>query len=417
MNEVSQQKAAQADLAAVRAEFPVLQQQCHGKPLVYLDTGATAQKPQCVIEAVKHYYERDNANVHRGVYQLSERATADYEGARDLVQQFIGAQDSKEIIFTSGTTEAINLVANSFGALKIAAGDEIMVSAMEHHSNIVPWQMLCAHTGAILKVIPMFEDGTLDMEAYSKLFNEKTKLVAVIHVSNVLGTINPIKEMIALAHANQVAVLVDGAQALPRMSINVTDLDCDFYAFSSHKMYGPTGVGVLYAKQKWLQAMPPYQGGGDMISQVSFAETEYNDLPYKFEAGTPNIAGVVGLGEAIRFLQRVGIDAILQHELKLTRYLTQALQAIPGLTIYGHAKHKVGVVSFTLDAIHPHDIGTILDNEGIAVRAGHHCAMPLMTYYKVPAMARASLGVYNQASDVDALVSGLHQVIELFGGE
>ena len=403
------------DVALVRQQFPALKQQCHGKPLVYLDSGATTQKPDSVIEAIRYYYQHDNANVHRGAYLLSARATQAYEDVRDQVKAFINAEDRNEIIFTRGTTEAINLVANSFGALKIKSGDEIILSYMEHHSNIVPWQMLCERVGCKIKTIPLKSDDTLDLEEYKKLLTDNTKLVSVIHVSNVLGTINPVKEIIRLAHEKDIPVLIDGAQAVPRMPIDVQDLDADFYAFSGHKMYAPTSIGVLYGKRKWLEAMPPYQGGGDMISRVSFAKTEYNSLPYKFEAGTPNIAAVVGLGAAIRFMQETQLNAIWEHELELTRYAEQQLKKIPGIKIYGHAKKKVGVISFNLDDIHAHDVGTILDNEGVAIRAGHHCAMPLMDYYKVPAMARASLGVYNDHADIDALVKGLYKVREIFG--
>jgi len=403
------------DVASIKQQFPILQQQCRGKPLIYLDSGATAQKPESVIEAIRHYYQYDNANVHRGVYQLSERATQAYEQVREQVRAFINAEDQHEIIFTRGTTEAINLVAHSFGALQIKADDEIVLSYMEHHSNIVPWQMLCEKVGCKIKIIPLHEEGTLDLNEYAKLLTPRTKLVSIIHVSNVLGTVNPIEQMIALAHQHNIPVLIDGAQAVPRMPIDVKKLDCDFYAFSGHKLYGPTSVGVLYGKRKWLEAMPPYQGGGDMISRVSFNKTEYNVLPYKFEAGTPNIAAVIGLGAAIQYLESIGMDAIQKHEIELTHYAQQKLSQIPGLKIYGHAKDKMGVISFTLDDIHAHDVGTILDNEGIAIRAGHHCAMPLMEYYKVAAMARASLGIYNQKSDIDALVRGLLKVKEIFG--
>lgn len=391
-------------------EFPILK-----SPLVFLDTGASAQKPQCVVNAIKQLYEHDYANVHRGVYQLSERATKIYEGTRDKVQHFLNANLREEIIFTSGTTESINLIASTFGRSQVKVGDEILISAMEHHSNIVPWQMLCQQTGAVLKIIPIKKDGTLDLDQYQQLLNPKTRLVSIIHVSNVLGTINPIAKMIELAHEKNIPVLVDGAQATPRMPIDVQALDCDFYTFSAHKMYGPTGVGVLYAKRRWLDTLPPYQGGGDMIRRVSFETTEYNEPPYKFEAGTPNIAGVAGFGAAIDFIQSIGLENILQHELTLTHYAMDALQQIPQVTIYGHAPNKIGVISFTLADIHPHDIGTILDSEHVAIRAGHHCAMPLMTYYQVPAMARISLGVYNTEEDIDKAVAALHKAIKLFG--
>ena len=396
-------------------QFPLLQRRSRGKPLVYLDSGATSQKPSIVIDAIKHYYEYDNANVHRGVYELGERATALFEKVRDDVQHFINASARQEIIFTRGTTDAINLVATSLGSLLISKGDEIVISTMEHHSNIVPWQMLCERTGAHLKVIRLLESGLLDLDHYQSLLTDKTKLVAVIHLSNVLGCINPIKEMVRLAHAKNIAVLVDGAQAVPRIAVDVQDLDCDFYVFSAHKMYGPTGLGVLYAKHHWLEAMPPYQGGGDMISRVTFAKTEYNVLPYKFEAGTPNIAAVMGLGAAIEFMLSIGLENICQHERDLTKYAIDKLSAFPGIKIYGDLHKKLGVISFTLRDIHPHDMATILDNEGIAVRAGHHCAMPLMDHYQVPAMARASFGIYSRFADIDALILGLYHVLEIFG--
>ncbi len=397
--------------------FPLLQQDAHDKPLVYLDSGATAQKPQCVIDAVAHYYLKNNANVHRGVYDLSQRATDAYEAVRDKVVKFINAKSRAEIIFTKGTTDAINLVAASFGALNIGKGDEILISTMEHHSNIVPWQLLCERTGATLKVIPIFDDGTLDLEAFKKLLSERTKLLGLIHVSNVLGTVNPVKEMTALARQYNIPVLLDGAQAVPHMQVDVQALDCDFYVFSSHKMYGPTGVGVLYGKEKWLEKMPPYQGGGDMIRQVSFEKTEYNTLPYKFEAGTPNMAGVVGFGRAIDFITMIGFEKIAAHEDALTDYAEKALRNIPGVRIIGEAADKVGVFSFVMEQAHPHDIGTILDSEGVAIRVGHHCAMPLMTRFNLPATARASFGLYNEKEDIDALVKGIHKVVELFGCE
>ncbi len=417
MNKALQSGKNIFDVELIRQQFPILTQSCHGKPLVYLDTGATSQKPLSVIDAVKHYYENDNANVHRGLYELSERASKKYENVRNEVQHFINARDRAEIIFTKGATEAINLVAMSFGQLFVKAGDEIVLTMMEHHSNIVPWQLLCERTGAKLRIVPLNKDDTLDLKAYQELLTDKTKLVAVTHVSNVLGTINPIKEMIELAHKKNIPVLIDGAQAVPRMKVDVQALDCDFYVFSSHKMYGPTGVGVLHAKRKWLEEMPPYQGGGDMISTVSFEKTLYNELPLKFEAGTPNVAGVIGLGAAIRFINDIGIEAIYQHENELTQYAMQALSKVPGLKIYGNAPQKVGVISFTLEGVHPHDVGTIVDNEGIAIRAGHHCAMPLITHFDVSAMVRASLGIYNQTQDIDALVNALHKVNEIFGAE
>lgn len=397
-----------------KQDFPILAQQIHGKKLVFLDSAASSQKPTCVIDAITSYYQNDHANVHRGVYELSARATKKFEAARETIRRFINAKHTHEIIFTRGTTEAINLVASSFGSAFIKADDEIIISTMEHHSNIVSWQLLCERTGAQLKVIPIFDNGELDMEAYKQLFSPRTKIVAITHASNLLGTINPIKEMIRIAHEHTVPVLVDGAQAVPHMPVDVQDLDCDFYAFSSHKAYGPTGVGVLYGKEKWLNAMPPYHGGGDMIERVSFAKTTYNKLPYKFEAGTPNIADVIGFAAAIDYLDKIGMQAIFEHEQKLLHYAVEKLSGIAELKLIGTAKHKVGVISFVLDHIHPHDIGTVLDHEGVAVRAGHHCAMPLIDYYQIPACVRASFGVYNDKSDVDSLVEGLHSVKRLF---
>lgn len=403
------------DVASIRKDFPLLQQKSHGKPLVYLDSGATAQKPQAVIDVVNYYYSNDNANAHRGVYALSERATACYEATRQKVKEFINAKHLHEIIFTRGTTDAINLVAASFGLLKIKAGDEIIISAMEHHSNIVPWQLLCERTGARLKVIAVNDDGSLDLEQYESLMNERTRLVGLVHVSNVLGTINPVKKMIQAAHKHGIPVLLDGAQAVPHMRVDVVDLDCDFYAFSSHKLYGPTGAGVLYGKAQWLEQMPPYQSGGDMISRVSFAKTEYNVLPYKFEAGTPNMAGIIGMGAAIDYVSNIGFEKITAHETALTHCANELLQQIPGLRIIGNLAHKAAVISFVMEQAHPHDIGTILDHEGIAIRAGHHCAMPLMARFNVPATARVSFGIYNNKEEVERLIAALHKVIKLFG--
>jgi cysteine desulfurase/selenocysteine lyase len=401
-------------LKKVSADFPLLQQTTRGKPLVYLDNSATSQKPQSVIDATDHYYRCDNANIHRGVYELSERATREYEKVRGKVKSFINAAHEHEIIFVPGTTAAINLVAQSFGRSQIKVLDEIIISTMEHHSNIVPWQMLAEQVGANLRVIPITDSGEMDLDAYEKLFNSRTKIVAIAHASNALGTINPIKQMVQIAHAHHVPVLVDGAQAFPHMPVDVQDLDCDFYAFSSHKAYGPTGLGILYGKEKFLDKMPPYQGGGDMIESVSFTKTTYNKLPFKFEAGTPNIAGVIGLGAALDFMQEIGMDNIAKHEQALLAYATEKLLTIPGLRIIGTAKHKVGVISFVLDGVHPHDIGTILDDQGIAIRAGHHCAMPVMERFQVPATARASFGVYNTEADIDALMAGLQEVQRLF---
>lgn len=403
------------EIETIRQDFPLLSQTVNRKPLVYLDSGATTQKPAVVIDALRHYYQYDNANVHRGVYTLSERATAAFENTRRIVQQFINAKHAHEIIFTSGTTAAINLVAHCLSQLQIKTGDEIIISAMEHHSNIVPWQIVCERIGSVLKIIPVLDNGELDLNAYSQLLNSRTKLVSLIHVSNVLGTINPVKSMIAAAHQHKIPVLLDGAQAVAHMPVDVQALDCDFYVFSAHKLYGPTGVGILYGKSSWLEAMPPYQSGGDMIRQVSFAKTEYAGLPYKFEAGTPNIAGVIGLGAAIDYVRQIEWENIIAHEQELMKYATQQLQLIPGIKIFGEAKEKLAVISFVLKNIHPHDIGTILDSEGIAVRVGHHCAMPLMERFQVPAMVRVSLGIYNHFTDIDRLCSGLRKVIEMLG--
>jgi cysteine desulfurase/selenocysteine lyase len=397
-----------------KQDFPILNQTIHGKPLVFLDSAASSQKPKSVIDAISHYYLNDHANVHRGVYELSARATKLFENVRIQVKDFINAKYSHEIIFVRGTTDGINLVASSFGQAYIKADDEIIISAMEHHSNIVPWQLLCERTGAKLKVIPIFDNGELDIEAYKNLFTTKTKIVAVVHASNVLGTINPIKEMVKIAHSNNVPVLVDGAQAFPHMPVDMQDLDCDFYVLSSHKAYGPTGVGVLYGKEKWLNAMPPYQGGGDMIETVAFSHSTYNQLPYKFEAGTPNIADVIGFGSALTYLKTIGMQNVFSHEQELLAYAIKCLSTIPDLRFIGTAKQKVGAISFVLDNIHPHDIGTVLDHEGIAIRAGHHCAMPLMERFKIPACSRASIGIYNDEHDIDVLVEGLNSVKRMF---
>lgn len=407
--------AAGFDVQRVREDFPVLHQQVHDKPLVYLDNAATTQKPAAVIEAVKHYYEHDNANIHRGVHTLSERATRAYEQARVKAQHFINARDSKEIVFVRGATEAINLVAHSYGRSHIGAGDEIILTEMEHHSNIVPWQLLCEQTGARLRVVPVNEDGELLLEEYEKLLGPRTKLVAVTHMSNALGTVNDVQRIVATAHALKVPVLVDGAQAVSHLSVDVQGLDCDFYVFSGHKVYAPTGTGVLYAKSELLDAMPPYQGGGDMISRVSFEETAYNALPYKFEAGTPNIAGVIGLGAAIDYVTRLGLENIRRYEQRVLAYATERVSEIPGVRLIGTAADKASVLSFVLDKVHPHDIGTILDHDGVAIRAGHHCAMPLMERYGVPATARASFGIYNTEAEADALVRGIHSVKEILG--
>jgi cysteine desulfurase / selenocysteine lyase len=403
------------DIEKVRSDFPVLHQLVHGKPLVYLDNAATTQKPLAVIDAIDHYYRHDNSNIHRGVHALSERATDQYEKVRAAAQRFLNARDVKEIIFVRGTTEAINLVAQSYGRKHVGAGDEVLITAMEHHSNIVPWQILCEEKGARLRVAPINDRGELILDEFERLLTPKTKIAAVSHLSNALGTINPVREMVRMAHARNIPVLVDGAQAAPRMPVDVQALDCDFYAISGHKMYGPTGIGVLYGKAELLEAMPPYQGGGDMIASVSFDKTVYNRLPYKFEAGTPNIADTIGLGAAIAYLETVGLEAIERHEQDVLSYATRAVEAISGVTIVGTAKEKSGVLSFTMDGIHPHDIGTILDREGIAVRTGHHCAQPVMQRFGIPATARASFGLYNTREEVDALVAGIHKVFEVLG--
>ncbi len=406
---------ATLDVARIRAEFPILSQKIHGKRLVYLDNAASVQKPQSVLDAITDCYSRYYANIHRGVYLLSERSTTAYEGAREKVRAFLNAASAQEIIFTRGTTESINLVASSFGGSTLQAGDEILITGMEHHSNIVPWQLLCQRTGAALKVVPFTDAGELLLDEYQRLLDSgRVKLVAFVHVSNALGTINPAKTLIDLAHARDVPVLVDGAQAVAHLPVDMQALDCDFYAFSSHKIYGPSGVGVLYGKQALLEAMPPYQGGGDMIRLVTFEKTDYADLPNKFEAGTPNIAGVIGLGAALDWLNALGLAAVAAHEHALLEYATAQLSAIPGLHIMGTARNKAALVAFTLRGAHPHDIGTILDREGIAIRAGHHCAQPVMQRYGVPATARASFAAYNTRDEVDALVTALWKVKELF---
>jgi cysteine desulfurase/selenocysteine lyase len=408
-------KADAFDVEKVRCDFPILRQNVHGKPLVYLDNAATTQKPLSVIHAIDHYYRHDNSNIHRGVHTLSERATAQYENARAAAQRFINAREAKEIIFVRGTTEAINLVTQSYGRKHVGAGDEVLITAMEHHSNIVPWQMLCEEKGARLRVAPINDRGELLLDEFEKLLGPKTRIAAVSHLSNALGTINPVREMVRMAHARNIPVLVDGAQAAPRMPVDVQALDCDFYALSGHKMYGPTGIGVLYGRLELLEAMPPYQGGGEMIASVSFDKTVYNRVPHKFEAGTPNIADTIGLGAAIDYLEKLGLDAIERHEHDLLSYATRAVEAVPGVTIVGTAGEKSGVLSFTMDGIHPHDIGTILDREGIAVRTGHHCAQPVMQRFGIPATARASFALYNTREEVDALVAGIHKVVEVLG--
>jgi cysteine desulfurase/selenocysteine lyase len=403
------------DVAAIRRDFPVLHQNVNGKPLVYLDNAASSQRPKAVIDAISRYYEHDHANVHRGVHTLSQRATDAYEGARETVRRFINAHSSKEIIFTRGTTESVNLVAQSFLRPRLTPGDEILISGLEHHANIVPWQMLREQTGAVLKVIPITTSGEVDLVEFEKLIGPRTKLLALAHVSNALGTIVPVEKFIAVAKQHGVPVLLDGAQAIPHSVVDVQALDCDFYCFSSHKMLGPTGVGILYGKQQLLEKMPPWQGGGDMILSVTFEKTTYNQLPWKFEAGTPHISGAIGLGAAIDYLEKIGMARIAAYEHELLTYATERLSALPGLRIVGTAANKAAVVSFTFDGIHPHDIGTILDTEGVAIRTGHHCAMPVMDFYKIPATARASMAFYNTFEEIDRLVAALEQARKVLG--
>ena len=398
----------------VRKDFPVLQQQFHGHPLVYLDSGASAQKPDSVIRAIDHYYRHDHANVHRGVYTLSERATEAYEGAREKVRGFLNANSVKEIINVRGTTEAINLVAQAYGRPKLSTGDEVVITGMEHHSNIVPWQLLCEQVGATLRVVPLNDAGELVMEDYDKLLTPRTQIVAFTHVSNALGTINPIKEMIDKAHQVDAVVVIDGAQAVPHMKVDVQELDCDFYAFSAHKLFGPTGIGILYGKQNLLEQMPPWQGGGEMIRTVTFEKTEYHDLPYKFEAGTPHIAGAVGLGAVVDYLADIDMAAVGQHEHQLVQRARDLAKSRPQLRVIGNAQNRASIFSFVLEGVHPHDIGTIIDREGIAIRTGHHCAMPVMHRYNVPATARASFAMYNTLEDVDALFAGIDKVLKVF---
>jgi len=402
------------DVETIRKDFPILRTKVHGNPLVYLDNAATSQKPQVVIDALVRYYEGENANIHRGVHYLSQIATEDFEKARKTVQAFVNAADPSEIVFTRGTTEAINLVAQTYGRVNVGPGDEILITAMEHHSNIVPWQLLCEEKGAKLRVAPINDQGELLLEEFEKLIGPRTKVVAVAHVSNALGTINPLRQMIAIAHAEGVPVLVDGAQAVPHLAVDVQALDADFYTFSGHKMYGPTGIGVLYGKAALLDAMPPYQGGGDMISSVTFEKTTYNKLPHKFEAGTPDMAGVAGLKAAIEYMRGIGIATIAEHEHDLLEYATDVVGNLQGVRLIGTAREKASVLSFVLDDVHPHDIGTILDQEGIAVRTGHHCAQPVMDRFGIPATVRASFAVYNTKGEIDALVRGIRKVREVF---
>jgi cysteine desulfurase/selenocysteine lyase len=403
------------DVEKIRQDFPILKEKIRGKDLVYLDNAATCQKPQAVIDSIVHVYSHDYANVHRGVHTLSVRSTDKFEAARTKVKEFINASSDKEIIFVKGATEAINLVAQTYGKANIKAGDEVLITAMEHHSNIVPWQMLCEQTGAVLRVAPINQTGELIFAEFEQLLSDKTKLVSVVHMSNALGTINPVKAIIEAAHSKNIPVLLDGAQAIPHITVDVQALDCDFYVFSGHKLYAPTGTGVLYGKQALLEAMPPYQGGGDMIRKVTFTETEYNTLPYKFEAGTPNIADVIGLGTAIDYINAIGMPVIAAYEAELLEYATAKALAIKGLRIIGEAEEKGAILSFVLDKIHPHDIGTMLDSLGIAIRAGHHCAMPVMDFYHVPATARASFALYNTHQEIDVLMNGIESLIEVFG--
>jgi cysteine desulfurase / selenocysteine lyase len=403
------------DVERVRRDFPILERSVNGRPLVYLDSGASSQRPVAVLRAVEEYETHSHSNVHRGVHALSQAATEAFEGARERVRRYINARSTKEIIFVRGTTEAINLVAQSFARPRFRAGDEIIVTALEHHANIVPWQMVCEQTGCTLKVAPINKRGELLFDEYVKLLSPRTKLVAIAHVSNALGTILPVKRIVDAAHGHGAVVLVDGAQAVPHAHVDVRALGCDFYAFSGHKLYGPTGIGVLYGREELLQSMPPWQGGGDMILTVSFEKTTYNGLPAKFEAGTPNISGAVGLAAAMDYVESLGIDAIAAHEQRLVELATAELQRIPGIQIVGTAANKASIVSFTLDGVHPHDLGTILDHEGVAVRTGHHCAMPLMTFLGLPATARASFGVYNTEKDVASLVAALGKAREVFG--
>jgi cysteine desulfurase/selenocysteine lyase len=402
------------DVERIRADFPILKLKVNDKPLVYLDNAASSQMPQQVIDRIVQYQTAQHANIHRAVHYLSETATHEYEVARRTLQKFINAKEDREIIFTSGTTEAINLVMHGYGRKFIKAGDEIILTTLEHHSNIVPWQMLCEETGAKIRVVPINDAGELDIEVYESLFNERTKFVGVVHISNALGTINPVKEMIAFAHARGVPVLVDGAQAAPHLKVDVQDLDCDFYAYSGHKLCGPTGIGMLYGKAKILETMQPYKGGGDMILSVTFEKTTYNTIPFKFEAGTPPIMAAIALGEAIDYLQGIGMDKIAAHEHSLLAYATAQISEMKGVRIIGTAKNKASVISFAIDGVHPHDIGSLLNQEGVAVRTGHHCAQPVMNRYRVPATSRASFAFYNTMAEVDALIAGIRTVQEVF---
>ena len=401
------------DVEKIRQDFPVLHQEVNGKPLAYFDNAATTQKPQVVLDALAHYYSRDNANIHRGIHTLAERATAAFEETREAVRAFLNAPSAEEIIFTRGTTEAINLVATSWGRTHLRAGDEVMISGMEHHSNIVPWQMVCEERGATLKVIPVLKDGSLDMEAFEVLLTPRVKMVAVVYVSNSLGTINPVKTLIDKAHAVGARVLLDGAQASSHLVIDVQSLDCDFYVFSGHKIYGPTGAGALFGKREVLEAMPPYQGGGEMIKEVTFEKTTYNDIPYKFEAGTPHIADVVAMRAAIDYLQALGKETLAAYEQELLAYATEAVQDIPGIALVGTAPEKISILSFVMEGIHHFDIGMMLDARGVAIRTGHHCTQPLMHHFGIEGTARASFAFYNTTTEVDRMVEGLHRIAKL----
>jgi len=402
------------DIKQIRAQFPALHQEVHGHPLIYFDNAATSQKPKMVVDAIAHYYNKENSNIHRGVHYLSQKATDKYELAREAIRRFINAPSTEEIIITRGTTEAINLVSSCLSNWLFQPGDEIIISAIEHHSNIVPWQMACEQSGAILKVIPVLDSGELDMNAYRNLLSDKTKFVTVNHISNALGTINPVEEITSLAHEKGALVLIDGAQATPHMSVDVQSLNADFYCFSAHKMYGPTGVGVLHGKKEILEKMPPYHGGGEMIKEVKFEGTTYNDLPFKFEAGTPNIVGGIGIEASIRFIEEIGIENIAQQEAELLAYATQRLKDIGGIRFIGEAKEKAGVISFIIDGVHPYDAGTILDKLGIAIRTGHHCAQPVMDRYSIPGTMRASFAVYNTKEEIDTFIEGVQKVKQLF---
>jgi cysteine desulfurase/selenocysteine lyase len=403
------------DVERVRKDFPILHQKVHGKPLVYLDNAASTQKPQCVIDALVRYYEQDNANIHRAVHVLSDRATRQYEAARETIRRFLGAADTREIIFCRGTTEAINLVAHSYCKKFVGSGDEVLITQMEHHSNIVPWQIACEDRQAKLKVAPIDDRGELILEAFEKLLTDRVKIVSLTHVSNTLGTVNPVRAVIEMAHRKGIPVLLDGAQSAPHMRVDVQELDADFYAFSGHKVYGPTGIGVLYGKSRWLDAMPPYMGGGDMIRTVSFEKTTWNELPYKFEAGTPNVEGPIGLAVAIEYLESLGLDQVAEHERSLLKETAARLAEIPGIRIIGTARERAGAISFVLEGVHANDIGVVLDQEGIAIRSGHHCTQPLMQRFGVPATARPAFALYNTHEEIDALIRGIHKVKKLFG--